>query len=412
MYRVCLSFGCFDYSLCPVANGEAEVIPNQAAKSLKHPEQYALALGTQLFRKIGIINAVFGSIFYIYHHLAAVKGIAAVVLRSKCSVAEAQESGVKMPLDALYALALDVDLILIPNKKLLQKSERKATLSADAKDFCRNACISSNLFGICITLLRDQRFYDVGLGQCLYLHIVVEGQQLELEVGSGEAVDLYLLQAAGVHTVAEQLAKHTTDARLALAALADKDKHLLGSGGRYEQIAHVLLQGRNVLLIEQLGQELQPAFGSWCIGVVLHRKPIHTERFVQGESVLQKVGSVGYMDSVLLNGQRVAIARHLDRLQQKCRTPCRANGCILAYHVVDVAAYALFVLDGAVHREQSAENTPHGMLLQVLLVKDHINDLVFLKPFGLIQGHFFEINAINSFVFFADILLCTILFSN
>ena len=28
------------------------------------------------------------------------------------------------------------NVILIPNKKLLQKSERKATLSADAKDFC------------------------------------------------------------------------------------------------------------------------------------------------------------------------------------------------------------------------------------------------------------------------------------
>jgi len=136
VYRVRLSFGCFDYSLRPVANGESEVVLDQAAKSFKRPEKYALALGAQLVRKVRVINAVFGSIFYIYHHLAAVKGIAAVVLRSKCSVTEAQESGVKMPLDALYALALDIDLILIPNKKLLQKSERKATLSADAKDFC------------------------------------------------------------------------------------------------------------------------------------------------------------------------------------------------------------------------------------------------------------------------------------
>ena len=136
MYGVCLSFGCFDYSLRPVANGESEVVLDQAAKSFKRPEKYALALGTQLVRKVGVVNAVLGSVFYIYYHLAAVEGIAAVVLRSQCAIAEAQETGVKMPLDALYALALNVDLILIPNKKLLQKSERKATLSADAKDFC------------------------------------------------------------------------------------------------------------------------------------------------------------------------------------------------------------------------------------------------------------------------------------
>ena len=116
MYRVRLSFGCFNHSFCSVANGKAKVVPDQTAKSFKRPEKYALALGAQLVRKVGIIDAIFGSVLDIYHHLAAVEGIAAVVLCSQCAVAEAQETGVKMPLDSLYALALDVDLILIPKK--------------------------------------------------------------------------------------------------------------------------------------------------------------------------------------------------------------------------------------------------------------------------------------------------------
>lgn len=95
-------------------------------------------------------------------------------------------------------------------------------------------------------------FDIVGLGQGAHIHIVIHHQELVFQVCTAEPVALHLLDAGGIHAVPQQLAHDKTNAAFALAALADKHEHFLPLSGRQQAVTQKLLQGGNVLRLQQL----------------------------------------------------------------------------------------------------------------------------------------------------------------
>lgn len=150
-----------------------------------------------------------------------------VIQGGQRAVAEAQEPGVQLLLVALDALTLQVHLGLGCN---------------DGLDVIR-------------------------LGQGVHVHIIVHHEQPVLQVGAGELVRLDLLDAAHVHGIAQHSVQHQSDAALTLAALADDEHHPLGLGGRDQAVAHVLLQGGDIVRLQQLRKEGQPALGLAAAGL-------------------------------------------------------------------------------------------------------------------------------------------------
>ena len=65
--------------------------------------------------------------------------------------------------------------------------------------------------------------------------------KLMFQIGTSERACLHFCDTARVHVTAQQRTKDDTDAALALAALADKQKHLLSLCGWDKAISHELL---------------------------------------------------------------------------------------------------------------------------------------------------------------------------
>lgn len=98
----------------------------------------------------------------------------------------------------------------------------------------------------------DDGFNVVGLGQGLQLHVIIHHHQQMLQIRSGEGTDFHLLNASGIHVVSQQGAHHEANSGLTLAAFAHQEQHLLSLGGRDQAVAHVFLQGGDVLRIQNL----------------------------------------------------------------------------------------------------------------------------------------------------------------
>ncbi len=128
------------------------------------------------------------------------------------TVAEAEEAHIQLALVALDALALHVHLALGGH----------------------------------------DRFDIVGLGQGAHIHIVVHHQELVFQVRTAEPVALHLLDAGGIHAVAQQGAHDQSNAAFALAALTDEHEHLLPLGSRQWTVAEKLLQGGNIIFLQQI----------------------------------------------------------------------------------------------------------------------------------------------------------------
>ena len=195
---------------------------------LQTPEEDALLFPQQLIHQKRIVCSACGPVFGGQHDLAAKETVGLVVQGGQRTVAKAEEANIELALIALNALALHVHFAL--------------------------RC--------------DDGFDIVGLGQGAQIHIIVHHQELVFQVRTAEPVALHLLDAGGIHAVAQQRAHDQSDAAFALAALADEHEHFLPLGSRQQAVTKELLQGGNVLRLQQLGQELQPAFRCRCIRIV------------------------------------------------------------------------------------------------------------------------------------------------
>ena len=166
-------------------NAELIVVPNQPMQTLQTPEKDTLFLPQQLIHQKRIIRSACGTVLGGQHDLATKEAVGLVVQGGQCTVAKAEKADIELALVALNALALHVHFALGSN---------------DGLDI-------------------------IGLGQCTHVHIVIYHQELVFQVRTAEPVALHLLDAGGVHAVAQQGAHDQTDAAFALAALADEHEH-------------------------------------------------------------------------------------------------------------------------------------------------------------------------------------------
>ena len=93
-----------DIVLGSLADGEVVVIGDQPSQSLQHPEKDPLFFGNQFLGKKWVIEPIRRLVLGGQNDLAAKETVAAVVKRSQCPVAKAEEAYIKQPLIALFFL--------------------------------------------------------------------------------------------------------------------------------------------------------------------------------------------------------------------------------------------------------------------------------------------------------------------
>ena len=264
-----------------------------------------------------------------------------VVQRGQRTVAEAEKPGVDVPLVALDTLALQVQLG----------------------------------FG------SDNRFDIVGLRQGVHVHVIVNHQQAALQIGTGKAVVLHLLDAAIAGGIPHEPLEHQPDAGLALAALANDEHHLLPLGAGNEAVAQILLQGGDVGIVQQLVQEGQPAVRGGGFGVVLHRQAVLAEQAaLLKRAVRQMVHAVVEVDAVLLDRKRVGKGQQLDGLQNVGDLFGQAGGDIFLDVLQDALFDLAFVLHRAVQRVQRTVDAFQRPLFQKGTSKLDFIDLLAVIP--------------------------------
>jgi len=209
---VAAALDCFHILSGLGADCELIVVSNQPVQTIQTPEEDTLFLPQQLVHQKRIVRSACGSVFGGQHDLAAKETVGLVVQGRQRTVAKAEKSNIELALVALDALALHVHL----------------------------------------ALRGHDGFNIVGLGQGAHIHIIVHHQELVFQIRAAEPVALHLLDAGGVHAVAQQGAHDQTDAAFALAALADEHEHFLPLGGRQQAVTEKFLQGWNVLRLQQL----------------------------------------------------------------------------------------------------------------------------------------------------------------
>ena len=133
-------------------------------QTLQTPEEDALLLPQQLIHQKRIIHSASGPVFGGQHDLAAKETVGLVVQGGERTVSEAEEPDIELALITLNALALHVHFALGGH----------------------------------------DGFDIVGLGQGAHIHIIVHHQELVFQVRTAEPVALHLLDAGGIHTVAQQ----------------------------------------------------------------------------------------------------------------------------------------------------------------------------------------------------------------
>ena len=249
---------------CLAGNAELIVVPDQPAQPLQTPEEDALLFPQQLIHQKRIVCSACGPVFGGQHDLAAKETVGLVVQGGQRTVAEAEKADIELTLIALNTLALHIHLALGGH----------------------------------------DGFDIVGLGQSAHIHIVIYHQELVFQIRTAEPVALHLLDAGGIHAVAQQRAHDQPDAAFAFAALTDEHEHFLPLGGRQQAVTQKLLQGGNILRLQQLGQELQPLFRGGCVWIISDGQPVVAVALVGGKAAAHEIRSVGNMDAIRFNGQR------------------------------------------------------------------------------------------------------------
>ena len=264
-----------------------------------------------------------------------------VIQRGQRTVAEAEEPGVNVPLVALDALALQVQLGFGGHNGL---------------DIIR-------------------------LGQGVHVHVVIDHQQAALQIGTGKAVVLHLLDAAIAGGISHEPLQHQPNARLALAALANNEHHLLTFGAGDQAAAQIFLQGGDVGIVQQLVQKSQPAVRDGSFWVVLHRQAVLAEQaaLLKG-AVRQMVHAVLEVDAVLFDGERVGKSQQLDGLQNVGDLFGQAGGDIFLDVLQDALLDLALVLHRAVQRVQRSVDAFQRPLFQKGTAKLDFIDLLSVVP--------------------------------
>ena len=87
--------------------------------------------------------------------------------------------------------------------------------------------------------------------QSFHLHVIVHHHKLMLQISSGKRATLHLGNAAVFQVVTQHLLHHNPDAAFALTAVAFQQHHGLPTVSGKKAIAEVLLQSKNVLVLQK-----------------------------------------------------------------------------------------------------------------------------------------------------------------
>ena len=145
-------------------NAELIVVPDQPVQPLQTPEKDALLFPQQLIHQKRIVRSACGSVFGGQHDLTTEEAVGLIVQSGERTIAEAEEPDIELALVTLDALALHIHLALGGH---------------DGFDIIR-------------------------LGQGAHVHIIVHHQELVFQIRAAEPVALDLLDAGGIHAVAQQ----------------------------------------------------------------------------------------------------------------------------------------------------------------------------------------------------------------
>ena len=145
-------------------NAELIIVPDQPVQPLQTPEKDTLLFPQQLVHQKRIVCSACGPVFGGQHNLAAKETVGLVVQGGQRTVAEAKKTHIELALVTLDALALHIHLALGGH---------------DGLDI-------------------------IGLGQGAHVHIVIYHQELVFQIRAAEPVALDLLDAGGIHAVAQQ----------------------------------------------------------------------------------------------------------------------------------------------------------------------------------------------------------------
>ena len=99
-------------------------------------------------------------------------------------------------------------------------------------------------------LRRDDRLDVVGLLQRLHFHIVIQHHQHILQISPSKGAGFHFGKAAGFHVAAQQGLEDNTHSGFALTAFSGDQQHFLTTGGGNQAVTKELLQGGNILRIE------------------------------------------------------------------------------------------------------------------------------------------------------------------
>ena len=151
-------------------------------------------------------------------------------------------------------------------------------------------------------------------------------------------------------------------------------------GSRQQAVTKELLQGGNVLRLQQLGQELQPAFRCRCIRIVRDGQAVVAVALVGGKAAVHEICPGGNVDAVRFNRQRRRIRLQLDAGKQICYDFGQAGGQNSGDFLQNEIADLPLILNEAIHGEQPPAHTFHGVLLQKLLAEQHFIDVFAVVP--------------------------------
>ena len=87
-----------------------------------------------------------------------------------------------------------------------------------------------------------------------------------------------------------------------------------------------------------------------------------------------KICTVSDMDAVCLNLRWFGCTGQLDGLHDMFNTSCYAGGSVIADLLIDFLFQWGFILDHAIHREQSALKATHGVQAQKVVCKQRFDD--------------------------------------
>ena len=224
-------------------------------------------------------------------------------------------------------------------------------------------------------------FDIVGLPQCFHPHIVIHAQENVFQISAGKPVFGDFPDAAVLHVAADQRPQHRTDLRFSLAAVSLNHHHALSLVAGNQAIADKLLQGWNILRIQQSIQKGEPECRCRGTRMVRHRQSAaHNVRSALGKAAIQCQRAVCQMNPICFRREVLYMSCQLHHFQ---------NVGDLARDVVHGAAFQLLV-DFAAKRQiigHSAVRCEEGTVgkddfptAQKLVAKQRLIDICAIEP--------------------------------